>query len=125
MTVKRNIEFGLSKLSKDRSEIRTIEVMKQTEVIDFASKYPHQISGGQAKRVALARALAPNPRYLLLDEPLTNLDEKAKSMLLDLLIKVREDNECTYIYVSHQKEEIKYLGSVIYKLEDGRVFKDA
>ncbi len=121
MTVERNIEFGVTKASKANKYERIREVMNQTGICDLAKKYPSQISGGQAKRVAIARAIATRPNYLLLDEPLTNLDQKAKLSLLDLLLKIRDEEKCTYVYVSHQKDEIDYLESKVYLLEDKRV----
>jgi len=124
LTVEENIEFGIVDANiKDKKTISK-KIMNQTNTIEFSKKYPNQLSGGQAKRVSLARALAANPKYILLDEPLVNLDNKAKFELLNLLIEVKENSDAGFIYVSHQKEEIDYLDSSLWILKNGKLVKD-
>jgi len=124
MNVEENIEFGIVDANiKDKKTISK-KIMNQTNTIEFSKKYPNQLSGGQAKRVSLARALAANPKYILLDEPLVNLDNKAKFELLNLLIEVKENSDAGFIYVSHQKEEIDYLDSSLWILKNGKLVKD-
>jgi len=124
MTVAENVKFGIKEKDKVKTNETLEQIMEQTNTINFRNKYPSQISGGQAKRVSIARALAAKPKYVLLDEPLVNLDQKAKIELLDLLVIIKEKSDAGFVYVSHQKDEIDYLGSTLWILEDGRLVKD-
>ncbi|MFP4457741.1 MAG: ATP-binding cassette domain-containing protein [Clostridia bacterium] len=124
MTVEKNISFGLANMNRKEILNRTNLIMKHTNTLEYRHKYPSQISGGQAKRVALARALAPNPKYILLDEPLTNLDFKARIELLDLLVSIKENSDAGFVYVSHQKDEIDYLKGNLWILKSGKLVKD-
>jgi ABC-type sulfate/molybdate transport systems ATPase subunit len=124
MTVAENVKFGIKEKDKVKTSETLEQIMEQTNTINFRNKYPSQISGGQAKRVSIARALAAKPKYVLLDEPLVNLDQKAKIELLDLLVIIKEKSDAGFVYVSHQKDEIDYLGSTLWILEDGRLVKD-
>ena len=97
MNVEENIEFGIVDANRKDKKAISKKIMNQTNTIEFSKKYPNQLSGGQAKRVSLARALAANPKYILLDEPLVNLDNKAKFELLNLLIEVKENSDAGFI----------------------------
>lgn len=124
MTIEENISFGLVNVKGEELEREKILIMTQTNIIEYRNKYPNQLSGGQAKRVALARALAPNPKYILLDEPLTNLDYDARVELLDLLLHIKESSNVGFVYVSHQKEEIEYLGSKVWTLKSNKLVQN-
>lgn len=80
MTVYKNIAFGLENLkwSKDQIKARVDELVKMLKIEDYLDRYPSQLSGGQQQRVAIARTLAPNPKVLFMDEPLSNLDAKLR-----------------------------------------------
>ena len=80
MTVQQNVAFGLrmQKVGKDETAQRVEEVLRLVELHDYAARYPHQLSGGQCQRVALARSLVTRPRLLLLDEPLSALDARIR-----------------------------------------------
>ena len=119
MTVSANILFGLHALGKKEAQQRLKEVLEQTGLLDFAKRYPDQISAGQARRVALARAIAPKPKFLLMDEPLTNIDAESKDALIALIKKIAVDSQTFLLYVSHDSSEVKQISDRIIKIENG------
>jgi iron(III) transport system ATP-binding protein len=121
MTVAQNILFGLGKLRKAEARRRLEELLEQTELSSLAHRYPDQISGGEARRVALARALAPRPRYLLMDEPLTNLDQEIKSKLLNYINRTVKQETACLIYVTHDLREAEQISEYILHLKKGQI----
>jgi len=121
MTVAQNILFGLHGLPRAEARRRLDELMARTGLAPLARRYPHQISGGEARRVALARALAPRPRYLLMDEPLTNLDGDLRDALLALIRGLVGETRASLLYVTHRPEEAGTLGGRVLRLSAGRV----
>lgn len=105
MPVWKNIAYGMAK--KDKKVI--YELMNALEIGGLEKRFPEEISGGQAKRVALARALAADKGILLLDEPLSNIDEKTKLKNLEYLVQNYKDRK-TILYVTHSKMEADFLG---------------
>ena len=105
MPVWKNIAYGMAK--KDKKVI--YELMDALEIGGLEKRFPEEISGGQAKRVALARALAADKGILLLDEPLSNIDEKTKLKNLEYLVQNYKDRK-TILYVTHSKMEADFLG---------------
>ena len=105
MPVWKNIAYGMAK--KDKNVI--YELMNALEISGLEKRFPEEISGGQAKRVALARALAADKGILLLDEPLSNIDEKTKLKNLEYLVQNYKDRK-TILYVTHSKMEADFLG---------------
>ncbi|RML44328.1 Putrescine ABC transporter, ATP-binding protein, partial [Pseudomonas syringae pv. maculicola] len=107
MTVEQNVAFGLrmQKVSADDSERRVAEILRMVELHDFAKRYPHQLSGGQCQRVALARSLVTRPRLLLLDEPMGALDKKLRSQMQLELVEIIERVGVTCVMVTHDQEE--------------------
>ena len=90
---------------------------------DKSGSKPSQLSGGQQQRVAVARALASKPRFVLADEPTANLDSKSAENLLDIMLKLNEEEHITFIFSTHDPRVIKRAGRVI-TLEDGKVVSD-
>lgn len=111
MTVKKNILFGMKK----RDEDKVLAIAKTFGIDTLLERYPEEISGGQAKRVSLARAAASDKEILLLDEPLSNLDKETKEEMLAYLKK----NICgkkTMLYVTHDEREVSYLDCEVIRL---------
>ncbi len=115
LNVLENIKFGLPR--NKESEIIAIEMLKTFKIEHLLKKFPHEISGGEAQRAALARSLVMKPKLLLLDEPLNGLDEKLKEKLYPSLQDYLKKNTITTIMVSHNLTEIKKLASEVYSLE--------
>ena len=121
MTVAQNILFGLHRLKRQEARARLQEVLEQTGLTELAGRYPDQISGGQARRAALARSIAPRPRYLLMDEPLTNLDAGTKQEMLALIKKAAGEAASSLVYVTHDVWEAEQVGQRKLVLERGRL----
>jgi ABC-type Fe3+/spermidine/putrescine transport system ATPase subunit len=121
MTVSENIRFGPSSRNMPRGEVEKIlaELSSLIHVDDLKDLYPHQLSGGQQKRVALARTLAVKPKILLMDEPLTSLDSELKKQLMDDLKALLDRLDATIIYVTHDQEEAESMADRIERLQDG------
>lgn len=129
MTVKKNVLFALKKTGKFSSqemEQRAEFFLEKTGMKDAMDKYPYQLSGGMRQRTAIARALAMDSPFLLLDEPFGALDTKIRRELQDLLRKLWEKSEDkkTVIFVTHDLEEAMIMGSRIVFIKDGRIFRE-
>ena len=98
---------------------RINELLKLIHVNELSGFYPDQLSGGQQKRVALARALAVKPKILLMDEPLTSLDSVLKNQLMTDLKQIFDRLDISVIYVTHDLEEAESMANRIEKLQDG------
>ena len=125
MTVAQNIAYGLKlrKLAKDEIDKRIREVLEKVKLSGLEQRYPGQISGGQQQRVALARALVLNPKILLLDEPLSNLDAKIRVQVRAEIRKLQKELGITTVYVTHDQEEALTLSDRIAVFNQGRVFQ--
>tara|TARA_B100000941_G_scaffold224776_1_gene167053 strand:+ start:936 stop:1991 length:1056 start_codon:yes stop_codon:yes gene_type:complete len=119
-SVGKNIEFGEDRKKKNKG-IKSNKIIKLLNISKLLDKYPHQISAGEAQRVSLARSLVSNPDLLLLDEPLSNIDENFKEEIQVKLKKILKDNEITTIIVTHDSEEAFYLGDKCGLILDGRL----
>ena len=104
MTVAKNIEYVLpNTLTKEQKAMKVNEVIEKMQLSDCANSYPRYISGGQASRAALARALVVDSDIMLMDEPFKGLDIKLKRQILDILIPLIKDK--TLVFVTHDVEE--------------------
>jgi sulfate/thiosulfate transport system ATP-binding protein len=123
MTVWNNVAFGLSVRKKPKREIedRVGELLKIVGLAGYAKRYPSQLSGGQRQRMALARALAVEPRVLLLDEPFGALDAKVRAELREWLRKLHEDVHVTTLLVTHDQEEAMSIGSRIVVMDNAHI----
>lgn len=106
MTVKDNILFGLSKIPRKERTVRLKEMLYLVQMEEFAKRYPHELSGGQQQRIALARALAPKPKLLLMDEPFSNLDADLKESIRADLGSILKKAEMTCIIVTHDRKDV-------------------
>jgi len=118
MTVRENIEYA----SADANRIN--ELITLTELLELTGRYPHELSGGQCQRLALARALAQKPQLLLLDEPFSALDSAVKKRLYDELISLHKKFKFTAVMVTHDMAEAYRLAQHAVILKDGRVTKE-
>lgn len=123
MTVRENIEFGLEikKLPRAEKSKTANEVMEKLTIAKFADRYPNQLSGGQQQRVSLARMLAVNPSVLLLDEPLSNLDQKLRLEMRNELRRIHEEFGTTVIFVTHDQWEAMTLSTRIALMKEGEL----
>jgi peptide/nickel transport system ATP-binding protein len=99
-------------LSKAEFHQKTIDVMEKVGLVPpqfFYEKYPHQISGGQRQRVVIARALITNPDLILADEPIAMADVSVRALLLDTMIKLKEELNLTYLFITHDLATAKYI----------------
>lgn len=123
MTVHDNVGFGLKirKTSKERIDERVNELLKIVGLAGFAKRYPSQLSGGQRQRMALARALAVEPRVLLLDEPFGALDAKVRAELREWLRRLHEEVHVTTLLVTHDQEEALSIADNIAVMDNARI----
>ncbi len=123
MTVHDNVAFGLAVRKRPKPEIkaRVQELLSLVRLDGLAQRYPSQLSGGQLQRMALARALAPKPEVLLLDEPFGALDAQVRGELREWLRRLHEEIHVTTIFVTHDQEEAMEVAEQIVVMNRGRV----
>jgi spermidine/putrescine ABC transporter ATP-binding subunit len=123
LNVAANVAFGLRRQGRPQAAIaaRVAEMLALVSLQGFETRKPHQLSGGQQQRVALARSLAPNPRLLLLDEPLSALDRNLRIETRQELARLQRQLGTTFILVTHDQEEALTLASRIGVMQDGRL----
>ena len=123
MTVFDNVAFGLELMKVPKKEIkkRVMELLELTGLSGMEKRYPNQLSGGQRQRVAFARALAPNPQVLLLDEPFSNADPKLRTELRCLLRSIHQQLQTTMLFVTHDLGEAFSLADRMLVLEQGHI----
>ncbi len=124
MTVAQNILFGMHGLPKPAARERLKNLLGRMGLVGFDRRYPDQLSAGQARRVALARALAPEPRILLLDEPLTNVDELLKAQLAALILECTSESGANVVYVTHDHSEARRIGRRALVLRGGQLIEE-
>ncbi len=124
-TLKENVAFALEVCGEDRKKIDKVvgSVMKIVGLEDKKGRYPHEVSGGEQQRAAIARALVHQPRILLADEPTGNLDAINADEIIDLLIRINRFGT-TVVLVTHNKEIVNRLHRRVITMEQGRVISD-
>jgi sulfate transport system ATP-binding protein len=123
LTVRRNVAFGLEVRKRPKAEIRqrVDELLDLVRITQVADRYPSQLSGGQRQRMALARALAIEPRVLLLDEPFGALDAQVRQQLREWLRQLHEKIAVTTILVTHDQEEAMEIADRLAIINEGRL----
>lgn len=123
MTVAGNIEWPLkvSGISADQRRARIVEAMDMLGITELANRYPGEISGGQQQRVALARMIAPRPKVMLFDEPLSNLDATLRVEMRFELLKLHRATGATSVYVTHDQVEAMTMASHVVVMNKGRI----
>lgn len=109
MSVKDNILFGLSQIPRKERSSRVKEMLELVQMEDYAKRYPHELSGGQQQRIALARALAPKPKLLLMDEPFSNLDTDLRATIREELRSILMKANMTCIIVTHDRQDVEAI----------------
>jgi len=117
MNVLDNIKYGY----QDNCEIEVNDIINTMNVQDLLTRFPNELSGGQAQKISISRALASNPDILLMDEPLSELDTQSKLMILNYLKKINKRYKIPIIYVSHDISEMIALCDDVYMIEEGNI----
>jgi iron(III) transport system ATP-binding protein len=125
MTVAGNITFGMNGLDREQMRCRLRELLEDFDLQGFEQRYPDELSGGEARRVAIARCLAPRPGYLLMDEPLTNLDRGLKRKALSRIARAARETGAFLVYVTHDPDEAQQLAPSALYLRSGRITEAA
>lgn len=125
LTAKENIEFimQLQGVSKQARETRTNDLLDAVGLTDKKNSRPNKLSGGQQQRIAVARALASKPKFILADEPTANLDSKSAENLLDIMEKLNKEENITFIFSTHDVRVMNKARRII-TIEDGKVIED-
>ncbi|MCR5346884.1 MAG: ABC transporter ATP-binding protein [Fretibacterium sp.] len=121
MTVYQNISFGLENLgwTQERIRKRVEEMLALLQIETFEKRYPSELSGGQQQRVAIARTLAPAPKVLFMDEPLSNLDAKLRLEMRTELKRLHAETDSTFVYVTHDQLEAMTLATRVCLMNNG------
>ena len=123
MSVYDNIAYSLKlkHLPKDEIDRKVKEAAEILDITDYLNRKPKNLSGGQRQRVAIGRAIVRNPKVLLMDEPLSNLDAKLRNQMRAEIIKLRKKIDTTFVYVTHDQIEAMTLGDRIVVMKDGYI----
>ena len=123
MTVQENLAFGLNArgVQKHEAKVRVREMLHRVGLEHRIDAKPHQLSGGEQQRVALARALVSRPSILLMDEPLSSLDDERKDAIVSDLLGLQSQFGFTLVYVTHDRVETGLLASRVCQMRDGRI----
>ena len=126
LTAYENVEMPLLLNGKSPAERkqRVMDLLEAVDVTNRAHHRPDQLSGGQQQRIAVARALATDPKLILADEPTANLDSENGKQVMDLMKKLNKDTGVTFVFATHDSRVISYAERVV-TLEDGLVVKDS
>lgn len=121
MNVRDNVGFGLRSRNPERAKQRIAEILALVGLEALAKRYPHELSGGQQQRIALARALAPQPKLILLDEPLSNLDIQVRLRLREEVRDILKATGISAIFVTHDQEEALAISDLVGVMRHGCV----
>jgi ABC-type sugar transport system ATPase subunit len=123
MTVRQHLGFALRLRRRPAGEIarRVAELAEELGVLDLLDRMPQALSGGERQRVALGRALAAQPSVLVLDEPLSALDEELRDDLAALLRRVQREHGVTALHITHSRAEAAQLADLVFRLAEGRI----
>ncbi len=121
MNVQQNLCYAEKLAAKPERKFQFEEVVELLELSPLIYRKAHQLSGGEAQRVSIGRALLSSPNLLLLDEPLTGLDTNLKQQILPFLKRLKDELDLPMIYVTHHLEELEYLEAKTVQLNQGRL----
>jgi iron(III) transport system ATP-binding protein len=123
LSVYDNICFGLSDMSPKEQKARALELLKEVGLTGFADKFPNSLSGGEQQRAALARALAPSPRLVLMDEPFSNLDPQLRDRMRDLTLRLLKQVGAAGLVVTHDAADALRMADRIAVQAEGRILQ--
>lgn len=121
LSVRQNLLYGWQRLQPEERRFELDQVTQLLEIEPLLERRTAQLSGGERSRVALGRALLYSPRLLLMDEPLSALDDRLKEQILPFLKRVRDETRIPMLYVTHSRAEVEYLAERVLRIDDGRV----
>jgi molybdate transport system ATP-binding protein len=121
LNVKHNLLYGYQRLKPDERRFSLDQIIDLLDIKPLVERKTSQLSGGEAQRVALGRALLYSPQLLLLDEPLSALDARLKDQILPFFAKIRDETKIPMIYVTHQPSELEYLQADVKHMQDGQL----
>ncbi len=124
MTAEENVEYGLHAVNAEERARRVEEILRSFRIFELKDRRPAESSGGERQRVALARALVTDPRYLLLDEPMTALDAATKARIMDDLRAWNAAHGIPVLYVTHERSEAYALGERVLVMEQGKIIAE-
>ena len=112
-------------MNRNAREERLEQVLQEARIeADYLNRYPHEFSGGQAQRIAIARALIVNPKVLIMDEPVSALDVSIQAEILDLLKDLHQQKGITFLFITHDLAVVNQLCPRILVLKDGQIVED-
>ena len=123
LSVSDNVTFGLRKKTGSRQRKVAEEMLELVGLENYLDRYPHELSGGQQQRVAVARALAPEPRLLLMDEPFSNLDIDMRERLVLDIREILRQRQTTTLFVTHDQEEAFVIGEHVAVMNEGHIMQ--
>lgn len=124
MTLAENVLFGIERIPKEERNNLVSDLFSRAGIPHLTGRYPDEVSGGEARRVSIIRAMAAQPRIILMDEPLTNLDQKLKEDFIDIVREIAADPSRILVYVTHDEGEVDRIGLMEIRLHQGRLCHD-
>lgn len=121
LSVRENVRFGLRGMSPADADATAMRAIARVGLADLADSYPHMLSGGEQQRIALARAVAPRPGVLLMDEPFSNLDRRLRDVVRDETAALLQETGATSIIVTHDPEDAMRIADRIVLMRSGRI----
>lgn len=123
LTVAQNAGYGLSRREHSRIERAAIvdEMLAMTGLSEYRARFPHQLSGGERQRLAVARALAPRPKLILLDEPFSNLDPALRRSIREEILEILRKADITAVIVTHDTDDALAIGDRVAVFQDGKI----